>query len=356
MVVLEAMGTKIILLIQLHIAIPSTHWLVTETGKIEAQPDSIFFMKQPNDLVSFLHQEQRYADMNSLHDKLATFRGKLDDNRSLDVPDLEGLLSKEDPDCVFAGRSLTQFDLYISTLVPFAAMQKLEILHINSQTKLKEPWCSKKELMNLNLEKIDNLKGIQDRKELIMQEETGIMSILLEDGRIRLSQYGHSVSKVLKKEKTSWTSYNLASLYWRMKGDPFESIECLRRALHFGTNREAQSVSLVHLGNVLHQALRSEDAATVLEMAVDNDPMSSVAHYTVGNVYAVLMMYNKSVQSFDHAISLSQDLDWVKRRRAAVLCHRKLERALESQHSKLQRTLEELKSYQTEHSHWSKMN
>ena len=68
------MGTKIILLLQLHIAIPSTHWLVTETGKIEAQPDSIFFMKQPNDLVSFLHQEQRYADMNNLHDKLATFR------------------------------------------------------------------------------------------------------------------------------------------------------------------------------------------------------------------------------------------------------------------------------------------
>ena len=93
------------------------------------------------------------------------------------------------------------------------------------------------------------------------------------------------MSKVLKKEKTSWTSYNLASLYWRMKGDPFESIECLRRALHFGVNRESQSVSLVHLGNVLHQSLRSEDAATVLEMAVDSDPLSPVAHYTVGNVY-----------------------------------------------------------------------
>ena len=126
----------------------------------------------------------------------------MDDNKSLEVPDLEGLLSKEDPDCLFAGRSLTQFgiildmiiknllidyytDLYISTLVPFTAMNKLEILTINSQTKLKEPWCSKKELMNLNLEKIDGLKGIIDRKELIMQEETGIMSLLLEDGRIR---------------------------------------------------------------------------------------------------------------------------------------------------------------------------
>ena len=39
--------------------------------------------------------------------------------------------------------------------------------------------------MNLNLEKIDGLKGIKDRKELIMQEETGIMSLLLEDGKIR---------------------------------------------------------------------------------------------------------------------------------------------------------------------------
>ena len=75
----------------------------------------------------------------------------------------------------------------------------------------------------------------------------------------------------------------------------------------------------------------------MLEMAVDRDPLSPVAHYTVGNVYvsiirgfsslntlispvqAVLMMYNKSVESFDHAISLSQDLDWVKKRRAAVL-------------------------------------
>ena len=34
--------------------------------------------------------------------------------------------------------------------------------------------------------------------------------------------------------------------------------------------------------------------------------------FSLLSVQAVLMMYNKSVQSFDHAISLSQDLDWVK--------------------------------------------
>ena len=32
----------------------------------------------------------------------------------------------------------------------------------------------------------------------------------------------------LSQEKTNWVTYNLAGLYWRMKGDAFESIECLR--------------------------------------------------------------------------------------------------------------------------------
>ena len=59
----------------------------------------------------------------------------------------------------------------------------------------------------------------------------------------------------------------------------------------------------------------------ILEMAVDFDPLNSVGHYTLGNVYAVLMQYNKSVESFDYALRLSDNLSWVKKRRAAVLVH-----------------------------------
>ena len=91
-----------------------------------------------------------------------------------------------------------------------------------------------------------------------------------------------------------------------------------RRAIHFGQggSREARPVSLISLGNVLHQALQTEDAAKVtsiflviiitapkvLEMAVDSDPTESVGHYTLGNVYAVLMQFNKSIASFDYAL------------------------------------------------------
>ena len=55
-----------------------------------------------------------------------------------------------------------------------------------------------------------------------------------------------------------------------MKGDPYETIECLRRALFFGNTEESQTVSLVNLGNVLHQSLRSEDAAEILGQASKN--------------------------------------------------------------------------------------
>ena len=96
-----------------------------------------------------------------------------------------------------------------------------------------------------------------------------------------------------------------------MKGDPFESIECLRRALHFGINRESQSVSLVHLGNVLHQSLRSEDAATVLEMAVDNDPLSPVAHYTVGNVYVRISPQRGQLLTFSFSPGRLDDVQQV---------------------------------------------
>ena len=94
------------------------------------------------------------------------------------------------------------------------------------------------------------------------------MSILLDDGNIELSHYGHHVSQSLSASKTSWKSYNLAALYWRMKGDAYESVECLRRALHFGPTIEPRQATLVSLGNTLHQSQRPEDAAKILGMFI----------------------------------------------------------------------------------------
>jgi len=359
------MCSFLLVLLPLHPVLPSTHWVVTESGKIQAQPDSIYFLRQPHDFVAFIHQEQRVLETNNLHHELTSIRGSLDENHNAEVPDVEAQLLAEDPDCLLAGRPLTQFDLYVSTLVPLRSnvletMESDSLFFIDENTKLKEPWCSKKEIMKeIRLPFVDQLKSVANRINLTMQGEAGLAQILLDDGRIQLSHYGHLVAYGLNKEKTNWVTYNLAGLYWRMKGDAFESIECLRRAIHFGEeerSREARPVSLISLANVLHQSLEPEDAAKVLEVAVDHDPTESVGHYTLGNVYAVLMQFNKSIASFDYALRITPDLPWVEKRKAAVKCHQKLEEGLERQHTKLQKTLEELRAYQKQHEKWANMN
>jgi len=190
-----------------------------------------------------------------------------------------------------------------------------------------------------------------------MQGEVGLVANVLREGKLQLAHYGHLVAQQLSTDKTNWVMYNMAANYWRIKGNAPEAIECLRKCLLHGPS-EARSISvpLVSLGNILHHSQKTEDAAKLLEMAIDHDPQNSVSHYTLGNIYAALMHYNKSVSSFTYAQRLSPDLPWIEKRLAAVKCHQRLERSLEEQHLQLQATLKELRQYQSEHALWTKLN
>ena len=79
-------------------------------------------------------------------------------------------------------------------------------------------------------------------------------------------------------------------------------------------------------------------------------------HFTLGNVYAVLGDYNKSSICYENALTLLPTYEAAVDRWHAVLCHRKLEKALENQHKSLQRTLEDLKEYQKRHEEWQQQN
>jgi len=75
------------------------------------------------------------------------------------------------------------------------------------------------------------------------------------------------------QNKTSWVVYNLASFYWRMKGDPSAAIECIRRALHFSPE-DCKDVALVNLGNILHRYVCSSSLVLVLRLVVLPRPVS----------------------------------------------------------------------------------
>lgn len=71
---------------------------------------------------------------------------------------------------------------------------------------------------------------MQNRKNLVQPEEPSLLSYLpveLSD----LDQYGHQLAYSLSRNKTSWIYLNLASIYWRIKGNAYNALECSRRAI-----------------------------------------------------------------------------------------------------------------------------
>lgn len=64
----QCMITYIFVLI--HAIRAATHWIVTEDGKIHTQEDTVFQMKRPYDLMSFLQQEQRSREFVQIKQQL----------------------------------------------------------------------------------------------------------------------------------------------------------------------------------------------------------------------------------------------------------------------------------------------
>ena len=65
-----------------------------------------------------------------------------------------------------------------------------------------------------------------------------------------------------------WALFNMASLYWRVSGDPQNTVECLQRAIHFAP-AEAKDVGYIGLASVLHRYGYLSDAVVVARAALD---------------------------------------------------------------------------------------
>jgi tetratricopeptide (TPR) repeat protein len=189
-----------------------------------------------------------------------------------------------------------------------------------------------------------------------MGGELGLMSAVLEDGRFHLRQYGHLVSKALKANNKGniCMACLFASNFWRIVGRPAEAIECQKKALHLAPKIWKFS-ALLSMANVLHRTHHSEDAVTVLYKAIEITPDNPALHFTLGNIQATLLNFNKSAESFSMALKLQPHFEAAKRRRHAVVCHQRIEQALEEQQHALQETLKELRHYKKQHDKWSQI-
>ncbi|XP_062845403.1 tetratricopeptide repeat protein 17 [Trichomycterus rosablanca] len=335
----------------------TTHWVVTEDGKIQQQVDSPLNLKHPHHLVLFMQQETRVNYLKKLEKQLVAQKIHIEENEDRDTG-LEQRHYKEDADCVMAKVPLGDLDLYDGTFI------SLESKGINPEhyvdytlplpPDLEKPDCAEIVELSYSIYAFQHLRGVQQKVNLtspLLSKDDPIFASLSHKLGQRIDEVGHRIHQGLLKNSSSWVLYNLASFYWRMKNEPRRAVDCVIRALHFSP-REHKDVALVNLANILHRAHFSADAAILAHAALDHTTDLLTSHYTLGNIYAMLGEYNHSVLCYEQALQAQPGFEQALRRKHAVLCQQKLEQRLEAQHRSLQRTLNELKEYQKQHDHY----
>uniref|UniRef100_A0A3P9LLN9 Tetratricopeptide repeat domain 17 n=1 Tax=Oryzias latipes TaxID=8090 RepID=A0A3P9LLN9_ORYLA len=335
----------------------TTHWVVTEDGKIQQQVDSPLNLKHPHDVVIFMRQETRVNYLKKLEKQLVAQKIHIEENEDRDTG-LEQRHYKEDPDCVMAKVPLGDLDLYDGTFIPLESKDINPEDYLDSQSALppdlEKPDCAKLFELPYSIHAFQHLRGVQERSNLtspILSKEDPIFSSLPQNLGQSVDEAAHRIHQGLLKNSSSWVLYNMASFYWRMKNEPQRAADCVVRALHFSP-RQHKDIALINMANILHRAHFSADAAILAHAALDLTSDLFTSHYTLGNIYAMLGEYNHSVLCYEQALQAQPGFEQALRRKHAVLCQQKLEQRLEAQHRSLQRTLNELKEYQKQHDHY----
>ncbi|XP_076853647.1 tetratricopeptide repeat protein 17 [Brachyhypopomus gauderio] len=335
----------------------TTHWVVTEDGKIQQQVDSPLNLKHSHHLVLFMQQETRVNYLKKLEKQLVAQKIHIEENEDRDTG-LEQRHYKEDADCVTAKVPLGDLDLYDGTFISLESKGIIPEDYVDYMSPLppdlEKPECAEILELPYSIHAFQHLRGVQESINLtspLLSKDDPIFASLSHNLGQHMDEIGHRIRQGLMRNSSSWVLYNLASFYWRVKNEPKRAVDCVIRALHFSP-RQHKDVALVNMANILHRAHFSADAAILAHAALDLTTDLLTSHYTLGNIYAMLGEYNHSVLCYEQALQAQPAFEQALRRKHAVLCQQKLEQRLEAQHRSLQRTLNELKEYQKQHDHY----
>uniref|UniRef100_A0A914LVY8 TPR_REGION domain-containing protein n=1 Tax=Meloidogyne incognita TaxID=6306 RepID=A0A914LVY8_MELIC len=111
----------------------------------------------------------------------------------------------------------------------------------------------------------------------------------------------------------------ISSLYWRIKGDPLNSIKCLRHSLYNSPN-EFIDVPLVSLANIYHQAGFLHSALYTLGKALETGKNVVAVHFTLANVYSTIGDFPHALQFYYSTLSLQSNFEPAKASITAIHC------------------------------------
>lgn len=96
--------------------------------------------------------------------------------------------------------------------------------------------------------------------------------------------------------------------------------------------REYRDIPFLNLALILHKARYSTEAAIILHAAVDHAPIQPTNYFVLGNVYASMGEYNRSLACYDNLLKLMPDMQQAHTAKHAILCHLRLKNELMELH------------------------
>ncbi|KAG6455000.1 hypothetical protein O3G_MSEX008981 [Manduca sexta] len=347
---------NILLLLSLCItnAQASTHWMVTETGLIQPRIDSPFEMARPYDLLAFLNQDTRWDNIINLYHDLQKRQQNIeklwsDLEKAVDFSTILTL----DKHCVKVGQ-LTSIDWYASFLEDGKSKGIADeeyMLHDNNYGDTDVPDCKKLSSLTFSMFTFEHLQGMIRRENLTASPELSLPEQIAPI--MTVDPFGHWLATILRKNSSSWLHYNMASLYWRVRGNAPKAMECSRRAVHYAP-REYKDVALLSMGSILHRSKMPEDALIILTAALDHDVGHPYNHFALANAYAIVGEYNNSVKHFEECLKLNPTFELAKKHKNAVLCHMFFTEKMKNIEETLNKLREELTEFNNKEVDWLK--
>ncbi|XP_059051323.1 tetratricopeptide repeat protein 17 [Achroia grisella] len=333
----------------------TTHWMVTESGLIQPRVDSPFEMVNPHDLLAFLNQDTRWDNIINLYQELF-LRQKLINKLWKEVEtgiDVDTLLSI-DPNCIKA-EPLDSIDWYGTVLedsqTKYIVEKELSHYYPANNKNIDVPDCKKISSLTFSMFAFEHLEGMIHRENL----SSNVALLLPEQIETVMTdeQLGDWAATTLRKNSSSWLHYNVASLYWRIKGKAPKALECSRRAVHYAP-RIYKDIALLSLGSILHLSRKTEDAVTILSAAVEHDPLCPFNHFVLANAYAVIGDFKSSLKHLDLCLKLNPAFHLARTHKYGALCHAKLVETLKKVKETMAALRVELKEFYGRELHWLK--
>ncbi|XP_071497745.1 tetratricopeptide repeat protein 17-like [Diadema antillarum] len=236
------------------------------------------------------------------------------------VTPLSGRMDQPNNDaCSKWTSSNTSWKEYTQQLLPLSNRASLEVLKTNidfsgSVMDLEVPTCSSMFPLLEGATQVDFVEAITKKASLPTSDPPQSLRQMFEEflaqHKMSEEEFGFRVAigvAARQEIKDRWLVFNGASIYWRLHGDNFNAIECLRRAL-FHAPADQIDLPLTNMALILYDLDLPEDATQILRMGLPVSNLKPPARFLLACGYAWVGKYRQALQEVSLAHTLDKEL------------------------------------------------